>query len=276
MKLPREFNYMEVYLTLRCNLNCSYCITNLDNSLKRKRKEMSAKEWADALNKIDFDIPLTLGGGEPTLYRGFYGLLDRLKPSIQVDLLTNLSFDVFEFVERTNPNRFSSRDIPAYRSIRVSYHPSQMNPTELVEKARFLQDRGFPIGIFGINHPENIEANMEMAELARKNQVYFFIKDFLGEYKGKLFGYFKYPDAINGKKKKVMCRTKEVLVSPEGLIYRCHRDLYHNENPIGDIRDGIPEFKFRECNNYGECNPCDVKLKTNRFLQMGNCQVEIK
>jgi radical SAM protein with 4Fe4S-binding SPASM domain len=75
-----------------------------------------------------------------------------------------------------------------------------------------------------------------------------------------------------------MCRNRELLVGPEGSVFKCHRDLYHNELPIGNILspEDIELYKFRECHHYGKCNPCDIKQKTNRFLQTGNCQVEIK
>ena len=36
------------------------------------------------------------------------------------------------------------------------------------------------------------------------------------------------------------------------------------------------DFDFRDCNRFGECNPCDVKLKNNRFQQFGTCSVTIK
>lgn len=276
-KLPERINYAELYLTFRCNLNCSYCI-NEKGDIQRKRKEISAEEWAVALNRINFnDLALTMGGGEPTLHKEFYQLLDKLKPEIEVDLLTNLQVNPYEFCEKTDPKRFNRIDKPAYRSIRVSYHAEKMDPEELIKKAKILQDAGFSIGIFGLNHPNNLEANMAMSEFARRDQIYFFIKDFLGEYNGKLFGNYAYPEGLDGKLKKAKCRSNELLVAPDGNVYRCHRDLYNNQNRLGSILDEHFELdeKFRECDCYGKCNPCDVKLKTNRFLQAGNCQVEI-
>ncbi len=277
IKLPERYNYSEAYLTLRCNLGCSYCI-NQQSSVIRNRRELSAKEWANALNRIDFgDIPLTLGGGEPTLHKEFFVLLDLLRPDINIDLLTNLDFNIDEFISRTSPDRFNSRKNSAYRSIRVSYHAEKMNPEDLMYKVEKLQKKGFSIGVFGLNHPHNLESNMHMSEVARQNQVYFFIKDFLGIYDGHLFGYFKYPSGLDGKKKRVFCRTNEFLIDPCGDVYRCHRDLYKKEGAIINITN--PHFKinerFKYCNNYGECNPCDVKLKANRFLKGGNCSVEI-
>jgi len=277
MKLHR-FNYAEVYLTLRCNLGCDYCINNVDGVV-RNRKELTGKQWANALNRIDFGkTPLTLGGGEPTLHKDFYALLVQLSPKIGVDLLTNLQFDIDEFIKQTIPRRFTIPSKPHYRSIRASYHVEQMDQEDTIRRAKKLQDAGFNIGIFGINHPHFINENMEMNLKSLEAGVFFYPKDFLGEINGQMYGYFKYPEALDGERKQAMCRTKELLIAPDGLVYRCHRDLYHAENPVGDIQDPNLkiEDKFRPCSNYGLCNPCDVKLKTNRYLGGIGCQVEIK
>lgn len=280
VSLPERYNYFEAYLTLRCNLGCSYCINARSGEVVRSRRELSAEQWAEGLNRIDYgEVPLTLGGGEPTMHRGFYELLDRLRPDIDIDLLTNLSFDLDEFLARTSPDRFNRCSLPAYKAIRVSYHVEKMEPAVLMERVLRLQNAGYNIGIFGLSHPHNIEYNMRMAEMACANRVFFFVKDFLGEFDGKLFGHFNYPEALaKGEPQSVRCRTREVLIGPGGGIYRCHRDLYLTENPVARITDenlAISD-EFRPCNNFGFCNPCDVKLKTNRYLQMGHCSVEIE
>lgn len=277
--LPERYNYIEAYLTLRCNLGCSYCINERSGKAARKREELSAREWAEGLNRIEFgDNPLTLGGGEPTLHPEFFELLERLRPDIAIDLLTNLEFDIDAFIAKTSPCRFNSCKLPAYKAIRVSYHAERMDAPVLLGKVMKLQQAGFSIGIFGLNHPSNIEQNMKMAEMACDNRVFFFVKDFLGLSDGRLFGHFKYPEALDGIAKPAECRTQEILIGPGGGIYRCHRDLYLRDKAIASILD--PELEitdvFRPCVNYGACNPCDVKLKTNRYLQMGSCAVEIR
>ena len=74
------------------------------------------------------------------------------------------------------------------------------------------------------------------------------------------------------------CRTTELLIDSEGSIFRCHADLYSGKNKIGSFLD--PEFEiedeFRDCSDFGHCNPCDVKVKTNRFQQYGHTSVEIE
>ena len=278
IKIPSEFNYFEIYLTMRCNLKCSYCI-NAYSGIDRKRTELSAVDWAQGINRVDFGkLPLTIGGGEPSMHKEFYTFLDLIRHDISIDLLTNLSFNLDEFIEKTTPSRFNLPNNNAYKSIRVSYHPDSMDPETLIKRARRLQEHGYRIGIFGINHPLNMDRNIQMSETARENGVYFFIKDFLGEFDDRLFGYYKYENAIMSPLKSCKCRIQEVIIDPTGKIYRCHRDLYKQVNPISNITDDNLSFNymFRDCNYFGDCNPCDIKLKTNRFLEMGKCSVEIK
>jgi MoaA/NifB/PqqE/SkfB family radical SAM enzyme len=291
--LPDEMNYAEMYLTLRCNFKCDYCI---NGDVKRKRKELTGEEWVESLNELNFrGIPITLGGGEPTLHKDFFYIVNNLEN--KVDLLTNLSFDVDEFINNTNPSVFSEPIKEFYHPIRVSYHVGQSNEEEIIEKTKKLIENDYNPAIFGINHPNNINDNMKMAFDCAKNNVPFYTKDFLGEIDGQKFGYYKYPDAIGQKigytedgfkynGKEVMCRSREFLVAPDGLSYKCHRDLYKGENPLGNIlnikskHDGFnipfrPQSSFRRCHNYGDCNPCDVKMKTNRYLGGVECQVDI-
>ena len=51
-------------------------------------------------------------------------------------------------------------------------------------------------------------------------------------------------------------------------------------DPIGHILDeDLTEAHiglFKECRYYGKCNPCDVKVKTNRFQIFGHTSVEIR
>lgn len=278
--IPNDINYIEMYFTLRCNLGCDYCI-NKASGIIRNRKEMSAIDFANNINRFHFNNnPLTIGGGEPTIRDDFYDFVKNLRKDIKIDLLTNLSFDLNNFIKNIKPNRFYSSELnnSAYKSIRVSYHPQYMNPYELIDKAKKIQKHGYAIGIFGINHPLSMESNIQMAEIARKNGIYFFIKDFLGYYENYLLGFFHDKDGLDGIEKKCKCRTKEILISPDGKIHRCHRDLYNDEFQIGKISDENLKIEYimRDCNKFGLCNPCDLKIKANRFLQMGSQSTEIE
>jgi sulfatase maturation enzyme AslB (radical SAM superfamily) len=117
----------------------------------------------------------------------------------------------------------------------------------------------------------------------------FRIKDFVGLYNGEdrfgnsfsiLYGnYLRYPDAIfQEKTQEVLCKTPELLIAPNGDVHKCHRDLYAQDFSTGNITspDFKAEYKFRKCNKYGNCHPCDVKDKTSHKQEIGYTTVTIK
>ena len=156
IRIKPEQNYVAYFLTLACNLHCSYCI-NLHSQGARhgqsNRKNMTPEEWITAANRLVLrdDVPLTLQGGEPTLYHGFYKIVNDVKKTIKMDLLTNMSFDVEEFIKNVPVWRFK-REAP-YAAIRASYHPGQNDIKSLIEKTMKLQKVGFRVGIYSVLHP---------------------------------------------------------------------------------------------------------------------------
>jgi len=289
IKIPESYKYISAFLTMRCNLSCSYCLNNLEKSKDFNRKsflEISGKEWVEGLNRIVTkpEVPVTLSGGEPFLHKDFFYIINNLKPELNIDLLTNLKWGnkgIEEFIDNVDPNRIK-RNSP-YASIRVSYHPEQMgNGEELVKNTKKLKENGFSIGIWSILYPspEQLQSITQMQFRCKEEGIDFRLKDFTGEYKRELYGdYSKFPNSILQKEtKNCLCKTSELLIGPNGNVYKCHSDLYKEQTPIGNILDEkyTIEDKFRECNQYGNCHPCDVKLKTNYKQQLGNTSVEIK
>jgi MoaA/NifB/PqqE/SkfB family radical SAM enzyme len=276
INLPEHYNYIGIFLSLGCNLTCSYCI-NHTVGLNQKRKHLSAKEWIEGLNRLDNkkNIPISLQGGEPTIHPGIYEIINGLEN--QTDLLTNLQFNVDKFAELINPNKFS-RDLP-YPAIRVSYHPETMDFLSYAKKLERLHHLGYSIGFFSVDHPKYTKEIEFAKEYCNDKGLFFKTKELLADYEGKIYGKYKYENSCFSKElKTVQCKTSELLIAPEGDVFRCHHDLYNKKMPIGNILD--PDFniddKFRTCEYFGQCNPCDVKVKNNRFQQFGHCSVEIK
>jgi len=297
MKNYTDYKYISAFLTMRCNLNCSYCLNTFEDSFNRGNfKELSGEQWVNALNKIEQkrDIPITFSGGEPFLHKDFLYIINNLKPELNIDILTNLQWGkkgIERFISEVNPKRIK-RNSP-FPSIRVSYHPEQIGDgEELVENTKRLQDKGFSIGIYAIQYPspEQLQAITQMQFRCRNAGIDFRVKDFTGKFEGvddsgKPFSitygnYSKYPEATFSpdKTKECLCKPSELLIGPNGDVYRCHRDLYAEEEAIGNIT--MQDFKikdeFRPCKNYGKCHPCDVKVKTNYKQELGHTSVEIK
>ena len=277
--IPENYNYIAIFLIFLCNLRCSFCINDFDTApRKRKMSHLSGKEWEVGLNRIVSrpDLPITLQGGEPTLHNDFVYIVNSLSPDLNVDVLTNLR-DEKLFLENIHPDRIK-REAP-YSSIRVSYHPNQMDLQVLMEKVLRMLYAGFSIGIWGVMHPKQKKVIERAQKICRKAGIDFRTKEFLGEHNGEMYGQYRYEGACDKKSRKlVLCKTTELIIGPNGSVYRCTADLYENRMPIGHILD--PNFeiedKFHPCENFGHCNPCDIKVKTNRFQQFGHSSVEIK
>lgn len=277
-------NYVAFFLTLRCNLKCPYCINLHDGGSRAAmgKRTMGAEEWVRAANRLELrpDLPLTLQGGEPTLFPGFYRFVNEVKPGLKLDLLTNMTFDVEEFIANV-PREPFLREAP-YAPIRVSYHPGQNDIDELVRRYFRMVEAGFRVGIYGILHPEEERRAhiLNTQERCQKLGVDFRTKEFLGEWEGTLHGQYKYPGAVlGGRLRSCRCRTGELLVDPAGLVYKCHADLMAGRAPYAHVLDAdLSEAsidEFRPCDSFGTCNPCDVKVKTNRFQQFGHTSVDI-
>lgn len=285
IELPEAYKYIAVFLSMRCNLNCSFCLNAFSQDFNRtKFKELTGEQWVKALNRIKSreDVPITFSGGEPLLHKDFIYIANNLKPELKIDILTNFYSELLveRFLSQVNPNRIK-RNSP-YASIRVSYHPEQMQAEKLIRNVKRAKDSGFNIGVWSVQFPspKQLQAITQMQFKCKDEGIDFRLKDFTGSYKGELYGdYTKYPDSFFSKElKKCLCKTSELLIGPDGNVYRCHRDLYAEENPIGNLLDENfqIEDKFRECDKYGQCHPCDVKLKTNYKQKLGHTSVEIK
>jgi MoaA/NifB/PqqE/SkfB family radical SAM enzyme len=239
---------------------------------------MTGDDWIQGLNRISprADLPLSLQGGEPSLHPDFFRIVNGISAELHIDLLTNLNFDTDHFMRMISPDRMR-RDSP-YASIRVSYHPEVMDIESLAARVLKLQSSGYHIGVWGVLHPGYRNEILQAQQYCDEVGIDFRTKEFLGEYNGTMYGNLSFQDACDRKTlRKVKCKTSELLIGPGGDVYRCHSDLYLGRNVVGHIldKDFVINDSFRSCDSYGSCNPCDVKLKTNRFQEFGHTSVEI-
>jgi MoaA/NifB/PqqE/SkfB family radical SAM enzyme len=297
VNLPNRYDYISAFLTFRCNLDCGFCVNKSSNdSFQRNAyKEISGREWVNILNNIKSkkNIPVSLVGGEPSLHKDFIYIINNLDQRLGIDIVTNLWWSndkINEFINKVSPDRINNHS--PFPSIRASYHPEQMNEGEkLINNAKRLKSAGFDIGIEGIMYPTpfQLESLERMSIRCRENEISFRPKSFIGIYEGvddygKQFSithgdYSKYPGSVfNKETHECMCKTSNLYISPSADIYRCQRDLLLMENPKGNILDSDFRLEkgFKKCNNYGQCHPCDVKVKTDSKQRLGTTLVEIK
>ena len=188
--LPSTYNYIGVFLTLACNLNCSYCI-NTHNGLtrkdllsnedktKQKQKVLTPSEWIQGLSRIQTreDLPITFQGGEPTISSSFYPIVKGINK--HMDLLTNGLFDLDEFRDKVLPSKFKRK--AKYASIRISYHPEQMDLYRTASRAQYLQELGYQVGVWSVLTPANEQHLFNEAEqVFKEHQIDFRYKEMLG------------------------------------------------------------------------------------------------
>jgi hypothetical protein len=273
--LPEDCNYVAAFLTLGCNLTCSYCINHLSGEARRTTP-MKGRDWIAGLNRLALksDLPVTLQGGEPSLHPHFIDIIVGLDPRIRIDILTNLQFDPHRFVDEVPPDRLN-RDAP-YAPIRVSYHPETMELEPTIGKIEVLTKAGFQVGLYSVDN-DRFQAEIERARQTSIDRgIDFRMKDMLGPDGTR--ARYKYAGATGAStRRSCRCRTTELLISPSGTIHRCHHDLYNGILPLASILDEdlAIENVFRDCAFYGNCNPCDVKVKNNRHQIFGHTSVEI-
>lgn len=277
VELPASYNYIGVFLTLRCPYRCSYCINRAGGPGGASRPELGVRDWIAFFERLQpGDVPVTLQGGEPGLHPQFVELVEAVTRMHQVDILTNLAFDLDAFIRRVPPSRLD-RDAP-YAPIRVSYHPRQFSLFEIVRRVQRMQSAGFRVGLYGVLHPEQREEMKRAERVCARLGLDFRTKPFLGRYRGRLHGTYAYPDASSGRSRACECAPSELLIAPDGGIHRCHHHLYAGRPPaahVADARITLAET-FSACSDYGQCNPCDVKVKNNRFQRFGHVAVRIR
>jgi len=222
-------------------------------------------------------VAITLQGGEPFLHPGIWNLLNLTRQKI--DILTALPGNVTRAdFGRLKSLEWNRRDAP-YPTIRVSYHKWQQNYLSLVRRVAELKDI-LSIGLFVLGEPIHWRAELDQIwRVADEWHVECRVKEFLGDWQGVKYGDYQYPEAVSGEvaREKVWCRNTVAVIGPDAAVYRCHSDLYHGRQPLGNLRDD--GFRFpaghEGCNAFGLCNPCDVKNKTNSRQEYPYTSVEI-
>jgi sulfatase maturation enzyme AslB (radical SAM superfamily) len=276
IELPKSFNYIGMFLTFSCNMGCSYCINRY--STLKAIAPLDYKKLIKGLLRIQTrdDLPITLCGGEPTVHSHFYSIVNTLhKEGKTLDLLTNGMFDFATFKKKVKPGTFSRK--AKYASIRISLHQTT-DMYKMVLLARSLMYCGHTVGIWGIDRPDFKEKNEKCKELCNRFRIDFRLKEFLGIYKGRLYGTYKYTNAVHKEvTQEVNCKPSELLIAPDGYVYSCHANLYAHRNDTCNIMDNVISNldNYHYCTQFGKCNPCDIKTKFNRFQEEGHCAVEI-
>jgi len=86
---------LKIFPSFRCNLKCDYCGNGLQIGLdpQNTKQVLSNDEWFDLIHTFPIKVKeVALSGGEPTIWRGFSSLVNKLLDhNYFVMVLTNLT-----------------------------------------------------------------------------------------------------------------------------------------------------------------------------------------
>lgn len=275
LQIPESLSYIGAFVTMSCNLKCSYCINDPEQANHRSELfpmmnaqshiGLNPEHWLTALARLPkkVDLPITLCGGEPTIYYNGIGLNYIVEYSDHYfDLLTNMSN--MRFFRQLGKNAVKLQRNSGYPSIRVSWHEEEMRRTwgedafnELVARCSMLGDHGFTVsskqsvsdvGIYMVAHPDNhVPVNAHT-----NDKVAFDTKDFLGIHNGVLYGNYAYKHSTDLVKNgywnttlECKCATNELLIDPMGFVWSCHNYMY-NSLASGGLKTQFYELQKKD------------------------------
>ena len=166
----KKQNYYNLYLTLKCNLNCPICYTNANII---KYNEPSIENIQSTLRKIK-NAKIGLWGGEPTLRDDLPILVNYIKkqnPLIKVTVLTNAMRLCYEWY---------SKKLDKVDYFNISVHGSNSKPNDALTRtpgsfdktisgATVIQELGYTFGFYFVITKTNYKEIVEFAEFVKKN-----------------------------------------------------------------------------------------------------------
>lgn len=133
-----ELLKISIMLTNRCNYSCNYCISNIPNT---KDKYDIKKEYLNLffkhLKKSKFDKKFRVNflGGEPTLYKDIYYVIDSILNNYSetiLKILTNGSASVDYYNSLTNKYNIK---------LDISYHPQYANDQHFIDIIKMMKEK---------------------------------------------------------------------------------------------------------------------------------------
>lgn len=238
---PRFDGWLRVYLTLKCNLNCPYCVHNhnLNDSKALDYQMASWRQWAEFINQTRRNVIFT--GGEPFLYPNFIELLNAINREIKVKIYTNLGADLQSF----------TRDCKKPVTFFATYHPSSGPLENFINTINRIRTAGkFKGNIHMVGWSKQRNFVSEAKETFAKNKWYVYIDD--DQYLLANCSSLKF-------RKKAQCTRRIYLIAPDGRRFLCVSKMLRQIDALGNVFErGLgQELITVKCEEYGYCNPCD-------------------
>lgn len=258
-----------------CNYKCSYCIVDT----WRETTYLTAEEWRQIWDLIFENYGSThirFSGGEPFVYPNFFKLLKFISENHTLNMTTNLSFDVEEFVKEVG----SIAD-KAQLVISASFHPEFVQLKDFIEKICYLKSKGIYASASLVAWPPFLKDVLTIKEEMERNKIEFLIIPLQGTHFDK-----KYPEGYTDEErkfleglsvltsnpaskdmanfkikqenktlKKRLCRMGQNfgMIRPNGDVYRCC--TFEKVAYLGNLIEGT--FKLLDSPEWCEITPCN-------------------
>ena len=236
---------LRIYLTLRCNYDCPYCVDNyrkpdFDGYAYKIR---SVEEWATKINELRRDVVFT--GGEPFLYKheglGLVDLINRLHKSVHVSIYSNIGIDLSEQIAKLK------RPV----KMLISFHsyeakiPIFMKNIDAVNSHSKIDFR-----VHIVDAGDNVEQPnvKELRDEMNKRNLPVLIE-----------GDQDFEGSRRQFRLRAKCSRKIVLLAPDGTRFQCVGKLTRRADHLENIfDDGLKQdLNVVDCHEYGFCSACD-------------------
>lgn len=181
-------------IILTCNYRCPYCwFYDKWAESRIRNKILTVKELINAWDNIYARygmVKVSITGGEPFLYPNFTEFIKELSQLHKVEIITNLSTDIRQFVKVINPENVS---------VNPSFHPLFADFDKFIERALLLKENGLLRCVSYVAWPPQISRIGYYTERFSRYGIAMSIQSFFGEYKG-----LRYPDAYTEEDKQII------------------------------------------------------------------------
>lgn len=202
--------YVNLWLTFRCNYNCSYCLVK--EYINKYGKEILLEGWTKALLRLPKST-IAITGGEPFLYKGAAQLINNISKKHRIALTTNLSFPK-ELMKIKN-----KKDI----FVCLSYQREMESLNDFAKKVKMIKKHFKKASINYVNI--NNEDTTKLRNFFEKKLGVIFNDD--PEF---------YPTSERTGKP-VLCTAGSTFIgiAPDGKAYACCGGFYNNKFYLGNI-----------------------------------------
>lgn len=241
---------VRAYLTLRCQLNCEFCVnTHVDGGIHlHEYPLLSPVQWIRIFNSLGRDIVIT--GGEPLLYPGLGEIVPGVDPELDITIYSNLMIPL-----KGDTAWLRRKGLSLY----VSYHPSYGDDTVFMENVRLLKQLSVPFTI----HAIDVMGREKLEKMCADRLAGCAVNIIIDKDQRKLF-----ESSAKMFKKRVRCQRSIILIAPDGCRYQCVSRMVRRVKPLENLLKEPLSAECRTvvCGDYGYCAPCDALGETRQTL----------